>query len=246
MKKMFKVFGIALLACSLLTVACQKDEDTSSTTTTNNSGNNGGGTNPTPNPNPNPNPNPDPNPNPQPQPQTGTMTFSWDNQVKELRAVEIQYYIMGEDAVQLFIDGSGNKTNNGQTDVVELPSYSIQMKYIGEQYSNAQPLDIMTDRVRIFSEEVADHMDMFTTPSQNGDGLVTLSTPDYKYVSHTKENLSYDMTNNTFSGTFTITLSSVYDEASGVSPIRQKTLTVTANQYPATPFQQGSKKAIRK
>ena len=40
MKKMFKMFGIALLACSLLTVACSKDEDTTTTTTTNNSGSN--------------------------------------------------------------------------------------------------------------------------------------------------------------------------------------------------------------
>ena len=47
MKKMFKMFGIALLACSLLTVACSKDEDTTTTTTTNNSGSNNNGVTPT-------------------------------------------------------------------------------------------------------------------------------------------------------------------------------------------------------
>ena len=244
MKKMFKVFGIALLACSLLTVACQKDEDTSSTTTTNNSGTNGGGTNPTPNPNPNPNP----NPQPQPQP-TSSIQFEWDGQVQELKAVNISYQSNQDDVYYIDINASGDAHQSGDQQLVDLPSYQIVFSYVGAGYVGAHDLAFDEQYISVFSTEVMSddaHTQMFTT--RGSDNIYTLTNPDFVYVSHTEQNVSYNVENHTFSGTVNIVLKSVYDEATSVSPIRQKTLKVTVQNYPVTVSAKGmdATKKVRK
>lgn len=233
MKNCFKYFGIALLACGLMMASCDKEE-TPDNNNTNNGGENGGGNNGGNNGGGNAD--------------TAYVTFKWDNEVKQLKSIDLQYYDMGENAVQLFLIASGDKTQSGDQTLVDLPSYHVELCEIGEQYSNAQPLDIMTDRVKIFSEEVMsddDHMNAFTTPRGDGSGIVTLTTPDFAYVSHTKQNLSYDYEKHELTGTITITLKSVWDEMQSVTP-RQSVLTITLNKYPAVPFSQGRKLACRK
>ncbi len=231
MKNCFKYFGIALLACGLMMASCDKEE-TPDNNNTNNGGENGGGNNGGNNGGGNVD--------------TAYVTFKWDNEVKQLKSIDLQYYDMGENAVQLFLMASGDKTQSGDQTLVDLPSYHVELCEIGEQYTNAQPLDIMTDRVKIFSEEVMsddDHMSAFTTP-QSGN-IVTLTTPDFAYVSHTKQNLSYDYEKHELTGTITITLKSVWDEMQSVTP-RQSVLTITLNKYPAVPFSQGRKLVCRK
>lgn len=237
MKKMFKMFGIALLACSLLTVSCNKEEDDTANTPANN-----GGSTPDPNPNPNPNPNPDPDPQTNP-----TIEFKWDGEVQELKAINVAYRSQQEDVYYIIIDASGDAHQSGDQNLVDLPSYRIVFSYVGQNYQNSHDLDLDLNNLRVFSTETMsddDHISMFTTPGDNN--VYTLTTPDFAYVSHTVQGLAYDADANTFSGTANIVLSSVYDQATGAATVRQKTLTLTVRNYPVSPYQKGGEKTVRR
>lgn len=79
MKNIFKMMGVALLACSMIMVSCKKDDED---TTNNGGGNNGGGNggNNTP---------------------TASYSATWDGQAMTLAVAEGYYYNLGEENSQL-------------------------------------------------------------------------------------------------------------------------------------------------
>ena len=240
MKKMFKMFGIALLACSLLTVACSKDEDTTTTTTTNNGGsNNNGGT---PNPNPNPNPNPDPS-DPNPTVPQGTLTVKWDNVTKTMGNYIVMNRVQGT-TTTLQIDLFGSRRIEGDNTFVELPHYCLFL-----YQPQGGSMNVYGDFCTAYSEEInsdAQHQAMFTELDPSGD-FYTFTEPDYVYVSHSNANFTYNSQNKTVSGSANIVYKSVYDERTGVATPAQHTLSVTFNNFPVATIgwdDQGSKKMM--
>lgn len=237
MKKFFKYLSIMLLACGMVMTACSKDDSDSSSSNnggSNNGGNNGGGNGGGNNGGGNGG-----------GEASSTISFKWDGTTLDLKSVEVKYYSQQEGVTYLILDASGNRTQSGEQSLVELPSYHFQLlEVVGEQYgSNQQALDVQTSTVQIFSEEVMsdeDHTNMFTTPS--GNNIVTLTTPDFNYVRHTKQNLSYNAETHKLSGTIDFTLSSVWDAHNNSSSVRQKHLIVTLNNYQCTQYSGGAGK----
>lgn len=116
MKNIFKMMGIALLACSMIMVSCKKDDDD----TTNNGGNGGNGGNTTP---------------------TATYSATWDGQAMTLAVAEGFYYNLGNENSQLaglemftFIGAAGLTSEEYDLPMVQCNAARYQGTYtIAEQ-----------------------------------------------------------------------------------------------------------------
>ena len=220
MKNIFKYLGIAMLAFSLVAVACSKDDEENQAENTENNGggstgggntgggngggNTGGGT-------------------------TTSITFNWDGQNQEINEVTCEY--LGS---ILLINGVKNTHQQGEQTLLDLPEFRLCIKSSGSswQVDAGNPSFTAVYSTEIMADD--EHQNMFTTYDGTNHIYTLDKGPDFSYVEGSFEAIDFTYADNKASGTLKADFKSVYDGE------RVKTLKVILKNYPFTEYRRAA------